>query len=364
MLALAVPLVATVAGVDRAGTSEENREPAPMPPAPRDYASLMTWADGFTRYFADGFAFRSRLVRWQARFRVQVLHSSTTPDVILGRNDWLFYATDGATADYTSADPFSAEDLETWRTTLQHTQDWLEARGVTYLFVITPDKHVIYPDQMPSGIHRIGRRRRADELMTYLRTHSTVRAVDVTSALVRASAGARLFHHTDTHWNDLGALAGYQQVMANLGARVSPARTRADFEVQGATTYGFDLARMLGLASVLAEQDLRLEPRLPRRARIVEPAPARRDLMEGRVVTERPGTLPRALVFRDSFGSAMIPFLSEHFSRAVYLWQNDVDPAEVIAEHPDVVIQQWVGRHLHTAMPYDAVAALSESRQQ
>ena len=51
--------------------------------------------------------------------------------------------------------------------------------------------------------------------------------------------------------------------------------------------------------------------------------------MDARVVTEGPASGPRALIFRDSFGSAMIPFLSEHFSRAVYVWQNNFDPALV-----------------------------------
>jgi alginate O-acetyltransferase complex protein AlgJ len=59
-------------------------------------------------------------------------------------------------------------------------------------------------------------------------------------------------------------------------------------------------------------------------------------------------SLPRALIFRDSFGSRLVPYLSEHFSRAVYLWQNDFDADAVMKEHPDVVIQEIVGRHLYS----------------
>ena len=90
---------------------------------------------------------------------------------------------------------------------------------------------------------------------------------------------------------------------------------------------------------------------MPRRARIVEPARPDARLMDARIVTEQdaPGSRRRAVVFRDSFGSALIPFLSEHFSRAVYLWQYNVDPDVVLAEHPDVVIQEWVGRRLEHA---------------
>jgi hypothetical protein len=57
------------------------------------------------------------------------------------------------------------------------------------------------------------------------------------------------------------------------------------------------------------------------------------------------------VVFRDSFVSPLVPFLSEHFSRAVYLWQNDFDANAVLAERPDVVIQEIVGRHLYDFIP-------------
>jgi hypothetical protein len=67
---------------------------------------------------------------------------------------------------------------------------------------------------------------------------------------------------------------------------------------------------------------------------------------------EIPGsTLPRAVIFRDSFFSSVVPFTSEHFSRAVYLWQNDFDAEVVQHEHPDVVIQEIVGRHLYNFIP-------------
>jgi hypothetical protein len=113
-----------------------------------------------------------------------------------------------------------------------------------------------------------------------------------------------------------------------------------------------DLAGMMGLTRVLREVDLPLVPNRPRRARVVEPAGAAPTAEEGRLVTEIDDpSLPRAVIFRDSFVSRLVPFLSEHFSRAVYLWQNDFDAAEVEKEHPDVVIQEIVGRHLYNFIP-------------
>ena len=124
--------------------------------------------------------------------------------------------------------------------------------------------------------------------------------------------------------------------------------TREDFEATEEEIPGKDLAGMLGLKNVLHELDLRLVPRRPRRARVVDPPDAEPTAEVGRLVTEIPDpSLPRAVIFRDSFASRLVPFLSEHFSRAVYLWQNDFDANVVTDEHPDVVIQEIVGRHLY-----------------
>ena len=365
LVAIVVPLVGTAAGWDRDDTTAENREPAPLPSSPRDLATLAAWPEAFTRYYADRFAFRARLVRWQARLRIGVLKASPAPDVLLGRDRWLFYANDGAVQDYAGVQPFTAFELEQWRATLQHTQDWLEQRGIGYVFVLAPDKHWIYPERMPGGVHGKIRPTRLDQLVAHLRRHSTVRLVDARDGLVQTSSARRLYHLTDSHWNDQGAFIAYRQVMAEIGPPLRlQARAPEEMEERVIPRTGFDLARMLGLGSVLVEEDLQLEPHGGRRSRVVEPTRSNRELMVTRVVTEGPSSGPRALIFRDSFGSAMIPFLSEHFSRAVYLWQTNFDPGQVMAERPDVVIQQWVGRHLHTVSPFDAVAALSAASQQ
>jgi hypothetical protein len=183
--------------------------------------------------------------------------------------------------------------------------------------------------------------------------------LDLRPALLTAKAGERLYHRTDTHWNDRGAYVAYAAIVGALGVAGAPA-PRASFDAPAVAVPGLDLAGMLGVTGALTEEDLPLRPRTPRRARIVEPSRPDSRLMDARLVTEQTDrSRPRAVVFRDSFGSALIPFLSEHFSRAVYLWQYNVDPEVVRAEHADVVIQEWVGRRLSTLPPYDPFESAS-----
>jgi len=338
--------------------------------AQRDGPEARVWAAdeggdvlaGFGRTFGERFAFRARLVRWQAALRYRLLGVSPLPTVMRGRDGWWFYADDGAIEDATDAMPFTDGELDAWRTTLQHTADWLAARGIAYVFVLAPDKHTIYPEFLPPALRRgQGRVARADQLVAMLRTRTTVPLVDLRAPLKAATSRARVYHLTDTHWNDLGAALAYRQIVAAVRAQrpgVPAAWPEEAFRMEARVVPGMDLAEMSGLAAHITEIDLALVPRRPRQARVVEPAQPHPLFIGPRLVTARPeAALPRALVYRDSFGSALVPFLAEHFSRAVFLWEYDVTPATVRDERPAVVIQQWAGRRLHTRLPYDAVAA-------
>ena len=70
---------------------------------------------------------------------------------------------------------------------------------------------------------------------------------------------------------------------------------------------------------------------------------------------------PRAVMFRDSFANALIPYLSEHFERILYVWDRDVDLALVDIEKPDVVIQEIVGRFLsRRPRPPEEISSIRE----
>jgi len=221
------------------------------------------------------------------------------------------------------------------------------------VFTIAPDKYLVYPEEFPESVRQVNRASRMDEL--YSAVSDTRIVADVRPVLTHAKAAERIYYLTDTHWNDRGAFAAYQTIIGAARTQVPaipPPWTRDDFEPETKNVEGKDLAAMMGLKRVLREEDLELVPRRPRLAKVIEPAGAKPTDEEGRLVTEIPGSsLPRAVIFRDSFASALVPFLSEHFSRAVYLWQNDFDADAVAAEHPDVVIQEIVGRHLYGFIP-------------
>jgi hypothetical protein len=357
-LAIALPLVATLLFVAGPESSRDTPDSAQWPPAPRSLKDVERWPTKFRHWFKDHYAFRRGLIQAHGAVLLRGFGVSPSPTVLIGREGWWYYTDDGAMADMVSASPMSPEDLEAWRTVLQHNRDWLAAQVIPYLFVLAPDKHLVYPEYLPGTMRALGPPR-VDQLAAYLESHSTVDVIDVLPLLVAQKPSERLFHRTDTHWNDRGALVAYLEI-AKWIARVRPGTSvpgSNDFERTTSIGEGRDLPRMLGLQSLVTEENLEVVPRTPRLARIVEPADGRADLHQERIVTEHPDrSLPRIVIFRDSFMTTVIPFLAESCSRCVFLWQNDIDPEVIRTERPDLVIQEIVGRKLQTYLPYDAVA--------
>lgn len=350
---LAAPPLANLAGRDGADPDAENRTLSAFPAAPTGWQSARAFLPGLDKWFSDHFAFRSTLVRWYGISRYFWLGVSPTPTVATSRDGWLFYADDGGLEDFTNAYPLTEGELAEWRSAVWRARQWCEARGITYAFTIAPDKSSIYPEIFPQTARRVQRMSRTDQILSAI--SDTGAGVDLRPALQREKREGRIYQKTDTHWNARGAHTAYTAIIDALRVRrpdIPPATPLSAFRVVTKRTPGMDLAGMMGLKRVLGEEYLMLVPKTPPQYIVKEPAGNTVEAGEWRIVTEIPGsTLPRAVVFRDSFMSAVAPFLSEHFSRVVYVWRNDFSVEDVEAERPDVVLHEIVSRHVQWYVP-------------
>jgi alginate O-acetyltransferase complex protein AlgJ len=364
---VSLPLIASVWRAHASAGGGGKQKLAALPPVEANWASRWAFGGGLQSRFQDTFGFREALIRAHALFHSQILGVSPSPTVLWGRDGWLFYAGDGGIEDIIADAPMSENELEVWRRTLVDNRNWLRARGIEYVFTLAPDKHEIYPEFLPSTLRRTGRQSRLEQLAAFLREHTDLVIVDLEAPLVEAKAHERVFDRTDSHWNRRGAYVAYETIMGRVAAHVSGVQapwSRADFAPTRTTAPGQDLAVMLGLDDVISEESLGLAPMRSRQARVIDPPNASPNGDEPYLVTEVPGSaLPKAVVFRDSFTSRLIPYLSEHFSRTVYLWQNDMDPAVVLKERPAVVIHEIVGRHLGNLVPYEYEAVREEAHR-
>ncbi|MGE3803827.1 MAG: hypothetical protein AB7K24_04030 [Gemmataceae bacterium] len=336
VLGCGTPLVCTLWCVGSQESLREKRAAAPWPALEPTVHSLKKFPRCFDAYYNDHFGLRAALVRLNACLRVHGLGVSASEQVVLGREGWLFYDGDDAMAARRGLLRWSREELDQIQRDLEARRDWLAARGCQYLFVIAPNKESIYPEYLPAWLEA-DRDTCIDQLVGHLAAHSDVRVLDLRPALQAARGHGLLYFRTDSHWNTLGALCAYRHMMQAL-ARSSEVRaaSSADFEAVPYRYMQGDLPALLGLE--FDEESIHLRPRQPRQARI------RRGT---RFVSEcASGELPATIMLYDSFGHSLIPFLSEHFQRLVYVWQQDL-PVELIErERPGLLIQEIVERRL------------------
>jgi alginate O-acetyltransferase complex protein AlgJ len=334
----------------------------PLAPAPQfrlDRQMIYTYLPEFENYWNDHFAFRGTLIRALNIAKVRWLHVSTSAHVLLGRASWLFYTAYAPGTNYHGVRPFTTEELDRWQRVLELRRAWLERRGCRYLVFIPPDKQTIYPEYLDPSYRSPHAQSRLDQLVAHLRGHgSKVEILDIRQPMRAVKSRERLYHRTDSHWNDRGAFIGYQHLVGALSAwfpNVQPA-PRSVFEETASQKPGGDLATMVDLAERDREEWLSLVPKSPLRAspKKADVAwPVGADFPLGHPFAREcdDPRLPRAVMFHDSFYVALDPFLSEHFRRIAYVWTDDFYPEVVEREKPQVVIQEMLERKLGYVTP-------------
>src|SRR5271165_2755891 len=91
LAAITMPLAGQFLHLDCGIKLNDNRVLEPLPELKLDRASLAAFPAKFEAYFNDHFGFRQRLIHWLSVVKVLGLGVSSSRDVILGRNGWIFY---------------------------------------------------------------------------------------------------------------------------------------------------------------------------------------------------------------------------------------------------------------------------------
>jgi hypothetical protein len=350
---LLAPALAQMLSIGQSST--ENRQLAPFPTLKtfRDVKDLSRMAENFVN---DRFGLRSQLVYINSLVRYRI-RSSSSKDVVIGRDGWLFYTADKILEQHTGADVFAFGELENWVRQMERNRDWLEKRGIAFIILVAPEKSAIYPENLPDYPRRPGAPNRLDQLVARLRT-STLEFVDPRAELINAKEfGLKVYFEGDTHWTQRGAFITYSLLMNRLKGRFPNLTVKLinDYDISTNLAPAADLARLLMLEGHLrysVEQfSVRGTPH-----QITAPNITTRVGWPWRV-TEMSSDLinsPRLLIMGDSFSDYVLgpTFLYETFRDPVWTHHNlgtfNFDLVKEIM--PKVVIFEFAERYLHSPL--------------
>lgn len=256
-------------------------------------------------YFSDRFTFRQRLISLSGRVRETVFRTGSE-QVIVGRNGMLFYA---ATApDFTGDARMTKEEIAAAAAALAKLSDYASEHGARFLVAVAPNKNTIYPENMPVAYRRTAEATNLDALLGAL-AEAGVNAVDLREAL--SGQDVPIYHSRDTHWNGEGARLAYD---AMLNAAGLPHESYAGAPLITAGGFSGDLDEMLYPGDGRLSDDCRRDVSFEGKFVYTSAYATAMDLS----ITTRGAGEGRLLMFRDSFGSRLIPYLSAAFAEARY----------------------------------------------
>ncbi|EEF59048.1 alginate O-acetyltransferase AlgX-related protein [Pedosphaera parvula] len=345
---------------DHSRKLNEKRKLAEFPAWHAGSNRISNFIIGLDKYYSDHFGFRKQLILFEHAWKRQIYKESPFPDVLIGKYDWLYYSGDHMIENCQGSDLFCLQELHDWQSLLECRRDWLARQGIHYIFVIPPDKHRIYPEYLPEWIAHLGPTSKLDQFFGYMKTNSSVEVLDLRPALMEAKHSRFTYLRNDTHWNEYGAFVGYQALLQKLSCQMPHLKPLSPdcFQLQYSDKPGGDLATMLGQEQTLHEKEaVSLSPRPPLQLLQISNAPN----LLGKywnperlpVITTNPSARGNAIVFRDSFSIAWIPYIGHNFNKVTYLWQRELDLPFIQAEKPDVVVDEILERFFCRSNPHE-----------
>ena len=332
----------------------ENRTPAVFPDRNTPLAAI---PGRFDTAFSDYFSLRSALMRLYGTANLNLFHKSPIPTMAyLGREGWM-YITRKELATYDGSMRFRQGELDSIGVKLLRRESYLRNRNCRFYFAIAPVKQSVYPEFQPAYIRNLEAPNRSDQLIQYLRSKTRIQVIDLRAALRLAKkAGApRMFHKTDNHWNRYGAwnaaVAMVRRVQHDFpdldAAHLFRITVDSNVLVSG------NIAGMMALSGIAREPDLTavLAEHHTHDTTLfswpVLPFANSWEYQIRKVNRDRKGA--RVLFIRDSFGSDVVPYLSEAFGETVALfdqWQYGMNLKQVHDFQPDAVILMVVESNL------------------
>ena len=279
--------------------------------------------DDITDYIADRSALRQEFITVYAKIYAALFGESSSDDVILGEKGWLYY--DSTKEDYLHINTLDDRSINGIARTLAMIQSHAESRGVKFAFTLAPNKSTVYPFAMPD-MGKVSNEPNNMEKLESALAEMNVSYADIKGAVNRkveekyASSqladhnASDLYHRLDSHWNNLGAALGLKVITDTLGVEA-----HNWFSERHVIRYDFkgDLYEMLYPAGKELDENMYFDKEFEFTYHEDHNGnvPAVDSIKISTINENKEGSL---LMFRDSFGNALYPFMADSFGQAVF----------------------------------------------
>ncbi|MSC86307.1 hypothetical protein EAI89_21115 [Eubacterium sp. am_0171] len=292
----------------------------------KDYLSEMG------EYFEDHFAFRQYFVTANAVIRSRTVKSQATEQVVLGTDGWLYYS--GTLDDYQGRNLLSDRELFNIVHNLSLIQEYVEGQGSTFRLTIAPNKNSLYSGNMPYYYRKGGTNN-----IAMLSSRLLAAGIQYTNLFdAFRSRDEVLYFERDSHWNNRGAVLAYNTLMDSIG-REHETYLNVPYEIQKVHTG--DIDEMLYPLAAEPEEEYFYD-----KQQSFSYVNDVTDNMDEWIETVNPDKQGSILMFRDSFGESLLPFVADEMGKGYFSRLVPYNLTQIEDLHPDYVVIEKVERNI------------------
>lgn len=315
--------------------NQEYREMTQLPTL--SGSTIEEWISLLDDYVDDHIPNRSKLVKWKSLLDMELLGTSASDEVVVGKDGWMFLQ---ESVDwYRGETLYTREELDTIVKKLSHVSEQMKQMGGEFVLFIAPGKPTIYPEYLPELIGEKSYNK-TEQLIDALEENH-IKYLFPVDQISNYKDTMQLYAKRDTHWNSLGAYIGSYEINQFIGAHISAVE---ELEIYPKVYEGEDLSRLMNLAGYWgAEEDYDFVGYAPGRVLTLEGWDATGN---SQWYSTTGAETRKVYLVRDSFGSRMTNFVAAGSSDTC-VRHLDLFYAESIAEEaPDYFILELVERRL------------------
>jgi alginate O-acetyltransferase complex protein AlgJ len=353
ILLITLPFFGSIYGWDFYEAQNENRVMASFPETDNTPLSLLP--EKLEAYYNDHFGFRNTFIRRHRKLEEQWFGRTPGKAIRGSKDGWWFYGVGDSLDDYLGYRQFSAAELLQWEQALKARKRCLAEKNIPYLFLLMPDKVMVYPECAPSEITNNRSTTRFEQLQKHMQVSDNFSFLYPIHELREGKKEGDVYYPEDTHWNDHGGYIGYCYLVEQLKPfypSIVPVQ-KEDCTIQSSQRAA-DIAGMLTGKEVMIAMN-RLIP--PQHDTIIVEADAtlegenwKANVRSAPVHAYNPAGSGTALVIHDSFvAQGMSNLLPTHFEHTYffYMYANTFEFVDMVNRiNPDIVIEMRVERSL------------------
>ena len=286
-------------------------------------------------YFEKHFAFRPHIISLDAEIQSNVFKVSNLDSVIVGKDDYLFYA---STLDnYLGTNTLSERATDNIAHNLKLTQSYVKAQGAEILFTVAPNKNSLYPQFMPYYYStKVSDNKDIDSLKIKMEENA-INYCDLYP--VFESTDEVLYMKQDSHWNNKGAQLAFDEITSKL-SKTHPEFTSGESKT---TEFMGDLGKMLYPKTQDSEPDFDYSSQF--NYEYVNEVSSVEDPI---IKTQSTGATGNLYMYRDSFGNAILPFFASSYETAYFTKTFPLNLSlDMLVNKPDTVVIELVERNLN-----------------